>query len=256
MDIVRAAQLVRRRWPAAAAGLLATVIGVAVLTQMPPKYQAKAVVVLLAPSTTTAGSGPEPELVRVNPYRVFDDSLRITAEVLSTQLTQPEVVAPLVARGASPQFSVEVDPSGGPTVTITADSPDAAKAIKTVALVRAELAAKLASRQTSAGAPPGGLISVADVVTPTSASKLVSGRVRALVATIGLGIVGSLGLALLADVILVERDKRRARHEELTAREGGGGDAGPRRALVADGDGDPDDEPVIAEAQVRRGVGR
>jgi hypothetical protein len=256
MDIVRAAQLVRRRWQAVAAGLVVTVIGVAVVTQMPPKYQAKAVVVLLAPSTTTAGTGPTPEPVRVNPYRVFDDSLRITAEVLSTQLAQPEVVTALVARGASPHFSVEVDPSGGPTVTITADSPDAGRAIETVALVRTELAAKLASRQTSAGAPPGALISVADVITPTSASKLVSGRVRALVATIGLGIVGSLCLALLTDVILAERDKRRARREDLTAHGDGRAGAGPPRVLLADREDEARDDPVIVEAPVRRGAGR
>jgi capsular polysaccharide biosynthesis protein len=213
MDLVSTARIVRRRWYAAVVGVVCTLIGTAVVLTMAPTYEATSVLVLLAPNTpsaatTTPGAAPAP----VNPYQAFDSSITITADLMSTQVMQPRVVDELVRRGASPDYTVATDPdTGGPTVTITAEAATGQQAVATTRLVSAEFRRQLTERQAQAGAPRSSLITASPVVTPTSADRLVSGRIRALVAVLGVGMVLSIGLALVAEAVALGLERRRTR---------------------------------------------
>lgn len=214
MDLVSTARIVRRRWHVVLIGLGLTLAGVATVLAMPPTYQSTSVLVLLAPNTppaVTPASGIVPR--PVNPYQAFDGSITITAQLMSTQLTQPGVVDTLVGKGASPDYTVEPDlETGGPTVTITAKASSPEQARLTTRLVSAEFRRQLTARQTAAGAPAESLISASTVVAPTPADQLISGRIRALVAVLAVGAVLSLGMALAADAIA------EARHHAQTRR--------------------------------------
>lgn len=219
MDLVSTARIVRRRWYAMVVGLVCTLVAAAFVATMAPTYEATSVLVLLAPNTpsaaaTTPGATPEP----VNPYQAFDSSITITADLMSTQVMQPKVVDALVRRGASSDYTVATDPdTGGPTVTITAKAPTGHQALVTTRLVSAEFRRQLTERQAEAGAPASSLITASAVVTPTSADRLVSGRVRALVAVLGVGLVVSICLALVAEAVALALERRRARQATLAA---------------------------------------
>jgi hypothetical protein len=119
-----------------------------------------------------------------------------------------------VRRGASPDYTVATDPdTGGPTVTITAKAPTGRQALLTTGLVSSEFRRQLAARQADAGAPASSLITASPVVTPTAADRLVSGRIRALVAVIGVGAVLSICLALGAETLALGSERRRADQE-------------------------------------------
>lgn len=219
MDLVSASRIIRRRWYAAAIGLLCTLAASAIVLSMAPTYEATSVLVLLAPNTpaaasATPGAAPAP----VNPYQAFDSSITFTANLMGTQVMQPKVVDTLVLRGASPDYTVATDPStGGPTVRITAKASTGHQALATTRLVSAEFRRQLTERQADAGAPASSLITASAVVTPTTADRLVSGRIRALVAVIGVGVVLSICLALGAEALALGRERRRERQASLDA---------------------------------------
>lgn len=204
MDLVSVARVARRRWQVVVAGVAATCIAVIVLLVMPPTYEATSVLVLLAPSTPPPATSPTGSVpAAINPYQAFDSSIAVTAGLMATQLTQPGVVDRLARRGATPDYTVTTDPdSGGPTVTITAKDRNADTALRTTRLVSTEFRRQLAASQVAAGAPKGSLISASVVTAPTHADRLVSGRNRALVAVLAIGLVISICAALAVDTLL------------------------------------------------------
>lgn len=213
MDLVKTARIIRRRWYAVLIGVLCTLGGVAFVVTMPPIYEATSVLVLLAPNTpATVTTGPGAAAGPVNPYQAFDSSITITATLMGTQVMQPTVVDALVRQGASPDFTVATDPNtGGPTVTITAKASTPSQALITTRLVTDEFRRQLNQRQAEAGAPESSMITASPVVTPSTANRLVSGRIRALVAVLAVGMVVSICLALAAESMALARDRRRDR---------------------------------------------
>lgn len=212
MDLVKTARIVRRRWYMVMIGALFTLIGAAVVLMLPPTYEASSILVLLAPTSPTATASPtDGTPAPVNPYQAFDSSITITANLMSTQVTQPQIVDAMVAKGASPDYTVGTDPTtGGPTVTITAQAPTPSQALLTTHLVADEFRRQLTARQKGAGAPSRSLITASPVVTPTNADRLVAGRIRALVAIFGVGAVASVCLALAAEAIADQRRRKQA----------------------------------------------
>lgn len=212
MDLVSVARVARRRWQVVVVGLVLTCVGVAALLVMPPTYEATSVLVLLAPSTPPPATSPTGSVpAAVNPYQAFDSSIAVTAGLMATQLTQPGVVDRLVRRGASPDYTVTTDPdTGGPTVTITAKDRKPGTALATTRLVSTEFRRQLAASQIAAGAPKGSLISASVVVTPSRADPLVSGRNRALVAVLAIGLAISICAALAVDTLLMHRARKQA----------------------------------------------
>lgn len=211
MDLVKIMQVAWRRWYVVAVGIVVTAIGGLAVLSMPPTYEATSVLVLLPPNTPPAVATPTAgEPAPINPYQAFDGSITITAELMSTQLTQPSVVDALVQAGATPDYTVATDPeTGGPTVTITAKTRSASQAIATTRLVSEEFRRRLTERQRAAGAPADSLITASAVVTPAHADKLVSGRNRALVAVAAVGAVISIVAALVVDHIAAARRAKR-----------------------------------------------
>jgi hypothetical protein len=236
MDLVKTARIVRRRWYAALLGLVCTLAGVGFVVTMAPTYEATSVLVLLAPNTPPAvATPPGATAAPVNPYQAFDSSITVTADLMSTQVMQPKVVDSLVRRGASPDYTVATDPdTGGPTVTITAKAPTGRQALLTTGLVSSEFRRQLAARQADAGAPASSLITASPVVTPTAADRLVSGRIRALVAVIGVGAVLSICLALGAETLALGSERRRADQESPGASDDTPAGPTPEEPLVAE----------------------
>ncbi|HVX19517.1 MAG TPA: hypothetical protein VHA73_15960 [Acidimicrobiales bacterium] len=215
MDLWRVGRTLRRRWYLTALGVGLTVIVAAVtLASTPPVYEAKSVIVLLGPSrppadTPTVDTGKPLVAGAVNPYRTFDGSITTTAQVMSEVMKQPEVVAALRRQGASGDFAVDSDATGGPTVTISGRASSAGKALHTSRLVVAEFRIELAHRQAAAGAPDNTLISASDVVVPHGATLLTKTRNRALAAIVTLGLAATVGLVVIADSLVEGRRGRR-----------------------------------------------
>lgn len=237
MDVVSTARVVRRRWYAALIGLVCTLAGCAVVLSMAPTYEASSVLVLLAPNTPPAAA-PTPGAATpgpVNPYQAFDSSITVTADLMSTQVMQPKVVDALVRRGASPDYTVATDPdTGGPTVTITAKASTPDQALVTARLVSDEFRRQLTVRQSDAGAPANSLITASAVVTPTTADRLVSSRIRALVAVIAVGMALSICLALGAEAVALGLERRRERAASLGPPDDGAGS--PAESTESPGD--------------------
>lgn len=239
MDLVNVAKIAWRRWYAVLVGVVLTAAGAGLVLTLPPTYEATSVLVLLAPNTPAPGAIPTgedaPDDPTVNPYQAFDGSITVTAELMSTEMTQPRVVADLVARGASPDYQVTTDPdTGGPTVTITTRAGSAAEALKSTRLVTSEFHRQLEARQLTAGAPTGSLITASEVVDAVQADQLVSGRIRALVAVLAVGTVASIVLALAVDAIANARRRRRDRSDPPGSPATPGGDPDPVPVGVAE----------------------
>lgn len=219
MDLWMIMRVLRRRWYIAVAGLLATVMGAYfVLGVLPSKYQVKQSVVLLAqgaPATATNASA-DSSPGSPNPYRGFDSSISVTADVMSTAVTQPSVVKRLVAQGASSNYGATIDQqSGGPVVQITASSDKPAVAQRTVQLVTAELRTELANRQRAAGAPPSSWITIADITSPGAPQQMIKGKVRILIALGVLGVGGTVAAAYVFDALCRAWARRKARKAGL-----------------------------------------
>jgi hypothetical protein len=254
-------RVLRRRWYVTVAGLLATVMAAYfVLGVLPSQYQAKQSVVLLpaaaSPTKQAAASTPQAAAATANqgdpnPYRGFDSSISVTAEVMSASVTQPSVVKRLVAQGASSSFGATVDQqSGGPVLQITASSDKPAVAKRTVALVTQELRNELANRQRAVGAPSDSWITISDVTAPGAPQQMIKGKIRILIALGVLGVAGTVAAALAFDALARARSGRKQ-----TSR-----DDPPESPRDGDTDGDEvtwaDLEHLIAAGSSRHGVER
>lgn len=213
MDFWKTLGVLLRRWYVSVPVLLVSlVLGGGVFLKTPTQYQSTGTMVLTAP---TAGANvaidPSKATGPGNPLLDFEGSLTITTQLLIQSLSSPDVQQQLTTEGAA-AFQAGDGNTGGPFVVIisTANSPAQAELTVNLALKYAQN--ELDARQKNLNAPPTTFIGTQSVVSPTTATTKISGKLK----TGGIALVGGLVISLVvAYGIESFSTRRRKRAAEL-----------------------------------------
>ena len=127
---------------------------------------------------------------------------------------------------------------------VTGDGPDAESAMRSTGIVLEEASRALADLQVQQGADPEYLISSTPLEAPSTATAMYGSTMRAAIAVVAVGGLGTLGLAVLAEIT----GQRRAASQSASRR-------GRVDADAHDG-GDPDAEDDAVEATESNGPAR
>jgi capsular polysaccharide biosynthesis protein len=229
VDLLTTIRILLRRWFVVVPMLLLTAGGAYYAMQaVSPSYEASGAVVLLGPATAGAPVKGEPTPAPVNPYLQFGGALETTGEIVSRTLMSADEVDKLSRRGATSAYEVGTGSEGGsPIVNVIATDTDEAAAIRTVAIVVAEVRTELQRRQAAAGAPPSQFIRVENVTIPTKATKMAGSTMRAVAAVLALGLAVSCGLGFMAEAIAVRRAGRSTAYEPAVPMPAGAAPAPP-----------------------------
>ncbi len=166
------------------------------LAVKPPVYQATSSFLLSnPPGPPTAGQiAAKPALGRIspnNPYTTYGN-LSIAGAVVVQLVTSPSVQARLVAAGANPKYQIAPNTQFGftaPIIQITGVGPTPREAILTADLVTAQAVKELYLMQRNQGVNPYYMIKALQIATPQTAQLSASGKLRSLIAVLGLGAV-------------------------------------------------------------------
>jgi hypothetical protein len=213
MDVLSILRLLIRHWRLTAPALVLTLIGgVGVFKLSSPSYQATGSVTLLSPPaapTDAAGQPiPSPE-VGQNPYARSGD-LAVMADILARVLNGESRRAEFAKEGVTGYTVVANAFQRGPVIDVTGQGPTAEEAIRSADTVLAQIDAVLADLQEAVDADPDYLITSAPLESPTMASAMYGSTMRAAIAVLAVGMLGTLGLAVLAEVVVRRRTMRPA----------------------------------------------
>lgn len=194
MDFWKTLGVLLRRWYVSVpVFVISLALGGGVFFKTPTQYQSTGTMVLTAP---TAGANvaidPSKATGPGNPLLDFEGSLTITTQLLIQSLSSPDVQQQLTTEGAA-SFQAGDGNTGGPFVVIlsTANSPAQAELTVNLALKYAQN--ELDARQKNLNAPPSTFIGTQSVVSPTTATTKISGKLK----TGGIALVGGLVVSLL-----------------------------------------------------------
>ncbi|MFC4011054.1 hypothetical protein ACFOY2_27760 [Nonomuraea purpurea] len=166
---------------------LAAVAGIAGFLIVPAHYTAGVVLLLTGPGNTQPAPGePLSAAGRTNPLLVDSAGLRTTAAALILATSTPEVLKELGAPKEGPHKLVIDDGSsnqalfgsGGPFLSITADSPDERTARDLVVRTQKRVENELDATQKKLGAPEILYISLVNVTPPSTPEAQLSDKVQ------------------------------------------------------------------------------
>jgi hypothetical protein len=211
MDFWKTIGVLLRRWYVAVPVLTVSVlVAGGVFLKVPTQYEATGTMVLTAPTAgaTTAidpakASGPG------NPLLDFEGSLTITTQLLIQSLSSPAVQQQIQTEGGASTFQAGDGQTGGPFVVIIADAVTPAQAELTVSLALKYAQNELDARQKNLNAPPSTYIGTQSVVSPTTATTKISGKVKAAGVALVAGVVVSLLAAYGIESWSANRRRRR-----------------------------------------------
>ena len=211
MDLRVVLRVVVRQWYIVFLVLLATVAAAVLLgREIDPEYEAKSAIVLLNASTTVGEDG---EVVRLNPYSRMGGSEVFAANALVNVSSSQPFAKRLVVLGIEGEYKVGNNPQGGGAILdIYVTSTSAEDALNDLETLTAAVQEELASRQERTGAPKETWITSDLLTWPNEATPLFGSRVRVYGAIGILGIVGSISLAFLVDLL---RHPRRVSESEI-----------------------------------------
>lgn len=185
------------------------------LAVKPPVYQAMSSFLLSnPPSPPTAGQiAADPALRRIspnNPYTTYGN-LSIAGAVVVELVTSPSVQTRLVAAGADPKYQIAPNSQFGftaPIIQITGVGPTPGEAILTADLVTAQAVKELYLIQQKQGVNPYYMIKALPVQGPPKTAQLsASGKLRSLIAVLGLGAVMLFVAVSAAEAVAKRRGK-------------------------------------------------
>jgi hypothetical protein len=215
MDFWKTIGVLLRRWYVAVPVFtVSLLIAGGVFLKVPTQYESTGTMVLTAPTAgaTTAidpakASGPG------NPLLDFEGSLTITTQLLIQSLSSPAVQQQIQTEGGTSTFQAGDGQTGGPFVVIIADAVTPAQAELTVSLALKYAQNELDARQKNLNAPPSTYIGTQSVVSPTTATTKISGKVKAA----GVALVGGIVLSLIAayGIESWSANRRRRRDDDL-----------------------------------------
>lgn len=201
--------------------LFLTLLGVVYVVKIkPPTYQATSSFLLSNPPAppTAAQIAADPKLGKINPNNPFANygNLSIAASVLVNYVTTPATQRALIREGANPGYQITPDTEYGftaPILQITGTGHTPQAAIGTADLVTTKAESLLYQMQKDQGVNSQYMINPIQVTMPQQAQQSASGKLRELIAVLGLGIV----MIFLAISTADATDKRRRRVPDRSA---------------------------------------
>jgi len=211
MDLLSIISIVWRHKLAAIPVVLLTIAGAFyVIAIKAPVYQATSSLLLLgAPNPPSAGQiAADRKLAKINPnnpYVNFDD-LPVVADAVINVVTSNTAEQTLAAQGVNPEYQVVLSTDFGnpPIIEITGIGRTAAEAMRGASLVTSTAVADLYQMQKAQGVNNAYMITSTELVKPTQAQTTVSGKLRTLIAVLGIG-----ALLLFVVISLAEAVARR-----------------------------------------------
>jgi hypothetical protein len=209
----------RRQWILTTLMILLALLGsYAAYSKLPRTYQAKATVVFLASHKYAQQYGAG------NLYLSFNNSLSTTADVVSGEMTNSQVVLSLAERGFGEPYTVESESTSsqvvssgttlpGPFALVTVTGGNRGAVEQTLHGVTSEISTELAGLQS--GMPASDRVSVTTLSLAPQASVDTSQVVRSLIVYVVALFVCALGLPLAVDATF---SRKRTRHSSRTAR--------------------------------------
>ena len=195
--------------------ILLTMLGVFYIVAVKPAtYESKTEILLTSPpgppTTTQASAKHGP--AHVNTYNPFVSlGLVQFADVLIEMVGSPTAKQTLVQAGANPQYQVSLDTSlqTPPAIEVTGMAPNAEAAIKSARLVSNLVSQDLYQIQAQLNIDRRYMISSIEYIKPTSATTVLTGKLRSLIEVIALAFI----LLLVAVSVSQAFDQRKnSRH--------------------------------------------
>jgi hypothetical protein len=204
MDVLSLLRLVIRHWRATTPAALLTVIGLVAAFQFSsPTYEATGSVVLLGPpeppDVTNGPASASPPDVGQNPFARYGD-LSVVADILARVMDSDSKRAEFESEGVS-DYAVVANGGlqRGPVVEVTGHGPNPEAATGSADLVLKEVDTVLSELQKAESADPDYFINTAPLDPPSTATAMYGSTLRAAIAVLALGVLGTLGLAVLAE---------------------------------------------------------
>jgi capsular polysaccharide biosynthesis protein len=226
MDLWTAVKVIGRQWLLLSLALLvvAGVVG-AMYWHLRPTYSAKATVLLLPPTaggafqpTAPANSQAVPPPKVYNPYLSFDSSLDVLASVVAQDMTADATKKRVLAEGATAKYDVTTNGSL-PGVTVVATDEDPHEAVITVVSLVDHVSIDLNDRQGATGVPKQNWVTASALDLPATAQQT-NTKLKVLAAVAGLGLLGAISLAFVAESLGLELlQRRRPLQPRMTAPE-------------------------------------
>jgi hypothetical protein len=212
MDVLSVLRLLTRHWRVTGPAALLTVLLVgAALRSSSPTYEATGSIVLLpppeAPDVQPSSQPVPPPTVGQNPFARYGD-LSVVADILARVLDSDSRQAKFESQGVTGYDVVVNRLQRGPVVDVTGLGPNPEAAIRSTEIVLKEVNAVLSDLQEAEGADPNYFIHSASVELPSTATPMYGSTLRTAIAALAVGALGTLGLAVLAEVIARRREAR------------------------------------------------
>jgi hypothetical protein len=212
MDVVSVLRLLTRHWRVTVPAALLTVLLIgAAFRSSSPTYEATGSIVLLpppeAPDVQPSSQPAPPPTVGQNPFARYGD-LSVVADILARVLDSDSRQAEFESQGVTGYDVVVNRFQRGPVIDVTGLGPNPEAAIRSTGIVLKEVNAALSDLQEAEGADPNYFIHSASVELPSTATAMYGSTVRTAIAALAVGALGTLGLAVLAEVITRRREAR------------------------------------------------
>jgi capsular polysaccharide biosynthesis protein len=177
----------------------------------PPVYQASAGILLANPqgSATPSQIAADPRLKKANPYNTFTSygDLTIVADTVIQLVTAPTAQQALTQSGVDPRYQMVLSTAVGnpPIINITGVGSNPQEAIRSANLLVDATKTDLYNLQIQQGIDNFYTITAVEIEKPTQAQRSSSGKLRSLIAVLGIGLI----LLFIAVSVTDAVDKRK-----------------------------------------------
>jgi hypothetical protein len=214
-----------RRWYILSPLVVLTLFGsLAVRDQVQPSYEVSGILPIVSPYLST-----QEATVQLQANYFIDRGG--TSGIMATLGDSAEIRRAVDERGGDPNYLIS-SASGAITIAIRTDSIE--RALATYRIVREELGVRLDTLQRGTGVPAAFRVTISDALAPTGGLASFTGSNRAMIASLGLGLVLSFATCVFIDYLLTRR-----RHPEHTPHRWPGADPLPERTAQATSEARP-----------------
>ena len=231
MDLLAAIRIAIRRWYILAPLVVLCVLGsLAVRGQVQPSYEIDGILPIVSSYVSTKEAADQ-----LNRNSFVD--VGGTSAIMATLGDSAEIRRAVEERGGDPGYVIG-SASGAITVAVRTDS--VTRALDTYRIVREELGIRLDTLQRSTGVPAAFRVTISDALAPTGGLASFTGSNRAMIASLGLGLVLSFATCVFIDYLLSRR--RRGEREQRpgpASHRRAGADPLPERTAQATGGARP-----------------
>ena len=236
MDLLSIIQALWRHKLAVIPVIMLTILASFYVVKIKPAvYQASSSILLTnpPPAATQSQIAENPKLRKVNPYNTFANygTLSVIAQAIIDAVTSSPIQSALVKSGVDRRYQLALstttdEPTAPPIIDITSFGATAQQAVRGANLLDDATKADLYQLQNSEGINSFYMVKAVDIVNPYQGQVSTSGKLRSLVAVLGVGVILLLAIISVTDAL----DKRRRRPTN---------DTNSRRRRTPFGDADP-----------------